>query len=156
MTWQAQPKGICSWDFQIRGTDGFVGKTSFGSFGESGEARAGELRFLVEKEGFFSPEWLLVAGRKIVAEATKESAFRRTFQLRFHDGLTVKLRAQGAFGRKMMASGDGLRLLISPRHPFTRRAVISGHCHRPEALVFCFWLTALVWRRAASRAASQS
>lgn len=52
--------------------------------------------------------------------------------------------------RSMRLSGAGMNCLIAPDHAFTRRASITGEVGDFRITAFAFWLTALLWRRAAS------
>lgn len=141
------PRGICSWNYELHG-DGGHAIAEFDWAGEQGRLTVNQENLSVAKHGFFSGRWSLDSKRGTIMTAQKSSAFTRTFEI---SGLTGKatLSASSAFGRTMIFKGYGVDCLISPAHPFTRRATIHGSWDDFRQVSFAFWLSALVWRRAA-------
>ncbi|MCW1884858.1 hypothetical protein OKA04_08970 [Luteolibacter flavescens] len=105
--------------------------------------------FTVCKGGAWSGHWRLEGAEGVLFTAQKISAFRRSFEISGH-GVKATLCAESAFGRAMRLEGGGMNVLIRPVHPFTRRAEIHGEVRDFRLVAFAFWLTALIWRRAAS------
>lgn len=142
------PRGICSWNYQLDGgSDQAI--TEFDWIGEQGRLIINGENHAVSKHGVFSGRWSLDSNRGIVCNAQKSSAFTRSFEISGPSGSAV-LSARSAFGRTMVLQGSGVNCEISPTHAFTRRAVITGHHDDFRLVAFAFWLTALVWRRAAN------
>jgi hypothetical protein len=142
------PRGICSWNYDLDG-DGHRAQTILGGWGERGGLRVDGEFFDVVKEGIWSGRWRLESGSGTLFTAQKVSAFTRTFEISGREGRAV-LSAESAFGRTMRLEGERVNVTIQPAHPFTRRAGISGEVADFRLVAFGFWLTALLWRRAAS------
>jgi hypothetical protein len=146
---QCTPLGICSWSFRLEG-EGHGGVTELNSFGESGVVLVDGVSMAVQKLSFLTGEWQVRAGGMKVASAFKPSALLRFIEGEGPSG-NFTLEAQSAISRVMLLRmGDGGQLQISPVHPFTRRASIQGEFHDFTTVCFGFWLTAMLWRRAAS------
>lgn len=148
MILQCSPRGICSWDYTVSGA-GLDGVVKFNWAGESGSILLNGRHYTVSKDGFVSPEWLLSEGRDVIATASKNSVFTRSFVLDVGGG-RQELKALSSFGRSMVLSGNGYQGGINPKHAFTRRAEITGRWQEPEVMLFGFWLSVLIWRRSGS------
>jgi hypothetical protein len=142
------PRGICSWNYDLEG-GGHRAQTMLGAWGERGGLQVDGEFFDVVKEGIWSGRWRLESGSGTVFTAQKVSAFMRTFEIAGREGGAV-LSAESAFGRAMRLEGERVNVTIRPMHVFTRRAEISGEAADFRLVAFGFWLTALLWRRAAS------
>lgn len=148
---ECRPRGLFSWNFDL--TDpSHQASVEFNWVGEQGAIDIDGVRHEVAKHGVFSGQWELVCQGIRVFSARKSSPFTRTFEIR-GAGTSASLRAESAMGRTMVLEGSGLACRISPAHPFTRRAGISGTCDDFRLACFAFWLTVLTWRRAASSGA---
>lgn len=145
---QCTPHSIFSAGFTLSGSipDAVV---DFSWFTESGTISFPEQSFEIKKDGMFSGRWLLGQNGRTVMVAEKTSAFRRAVEIKYQDNIFY-LRAQSAFGRSMNLTGPGTMATIEPAHPFTRRSTISGSLPGPAVTAFAFWLTALLWKRAAN------
>lgn len=146
------PAGICSWNYFLRG-DGHDARIEFNWMGEQGQLLADREPFRIEKDGVFSGSWRMLSEHGTLFTARKPSAFTRTFEIG-GAGIHATLHAASAFGRTMILEGDGVHLIIAPAHPFTRRASITGSCGDFRLAAFAFWLTGLLWRRAANSSSS--
>ena len=142
------PSGICSWDYRLEG-DQHSGEVRFRGLGEGGSLVADGQALAVNKGGWLSGEWTLAENGETVVVARKPSAFYRSFELSGPGG-SWKLEALSAFARDMHLAGAGTDCRIEPVHAFTRRAFISGRFGDFRVVTFAFWLSALMWRRAAS------
>ncbi len=116
--------------------------------GEGGAATIDGAEHRICKHGMFSGHWTMCSKYGTVASATKANALERTLAISTHAG-DVRLSAHSAFGRTMLLGGSGFDAEIAPVHPFTRRATITGLIPDFPIACFAFWLTALMWRRAA-------
>lgn len=146
------PRGICSSSYYLEG-GGHQGEVLFNSFGEGGELVIDGRSFTVEKQGLFSGSWALVDGGRVMATAAKTSAFTRTIEGEGPSG-TFVLKAESVFGRTMLLETRDGTAVISPDHAFTRRASIEGPVSDFTTACFAFWLTGMLWRRAAKNSAA--
>ncbi len=151
---QCTPCGVCSWNFQLDGS-GDQAILDFDWLGEQGHIRINGVEHAVSKHGVLSGHWTLDSDRETICSARKSSAFTRRFEIAEASGSAV-LSARSAFGRTMDLKGASVDCAIVPAHAFTRRAVIAGHFDDFRMVSFAFWLTALVWRRAARNRSSGS
>ncbi len=145
------PQSICNWDYRIPDASTGPAELSF-HYGEHGSLTLGGVPFSINKQGWLSGRWLLEGNGVQCAEATKPSAFSRSFDVRFGESRYV-VEAQSAFTRSFEIRSAGEVVgLIEPRHAFTRRATITCQSEVPELVqIFSFWLAALLWRRAAKK-----
>ena len=148
------PCGICSWSYDLDG-DGHRGHTTLRMMSEQGDLSVDGQSFAVVKEGVWSGRWRLESGSGVLFTAQKSSAFMRTFEISGNGGGAV-LSAESAFKRAMRLEGNQANVVMRPVHAFTRRAVITGEAEDFRLVVFAFWLTALLWRRAASNNSSSA
>lgn len=142
------PSGICSWNYRLEGEQ-HSGEIRFNGFGEQGSLVADGKQFEVSKGGWLSGEWSLLEQGRSLAVARKTTVFRRSFELSGPAG-AWKLEASSAFGREMHLVGKGTDCKFVPVHAFTRRAFIEGSFDDFRVVSFAFWLTVLMWRRAAN------
>ncbi|QEG36910.1 hypothetical protein [Bythopirellula goksoeyrii] len=142
------PLGICSWNFDLS-ADGHSARSEFNWCSEQGALTIDGNVHEVHKHGFLSGCWTLDEHATVVVTAQKSSAFTRTFELSATED-TIFLRAASLFGRTMVLEGSGFDAVIAPVHSFTRRATIEGTIADFRIACFAFWLTALLWRRAAN------
>ena len=142
------PAGICSWNYLLRG-DGHEARLDFNWTGEQGHLWIDTEEYRIKKDGLFSGSWRMESAEGILFHARKTSAFTRTFEIT-GGGVQATLHAASAFGRTMILDSGAEQSVISPVHPFTRRASMSGKCGDFRLAAFAFWLTGLTWRRAAS------
>lgn len=142
------PAGIGSWNYLLRG-DGQEARIEFNWMGEQGRLRVGDEEFRIEKDGLFSGSWRMESDQGTLFTALKSSAFTRTFEIAGR-GVHSTLHAASAFGRTMILDSGGQQSVIAPAHPFTRRASMSETCGDFHLAAFAFWLTGLIWRRAAN------
>ena len=146
------PKGICSWNFLLDGDDHHA-DIALKWFGEQGGITADGVRFEIRKHGGFRRKWTLERLGAVVAWA-QQSMFTGTFEVGSASG-SFTLLAERTFGRRFrIERSDRTVATISPAHPFTRRSTIETFAEDCDfaTLCFCFWLTALTWRRDSSDA----
>lgn len=141
------PIGICSWNYELQG-DGHLAQLTFRSMSEQGELIIDQVRHEVVKPSIFTGEWSLMGPQGQVFSATKLGIFTRGIELHGRDGV-FNLGALSAFGRTMRVEGPGASFQIAPDHAFTRRASVVGSWQDFRLVCFSFWLTAMMWRRAA-------
>jgi len=145
---QCNPRGICSWSFDVKGPDVSI-QTEHNTFDESGHLIVNGGEWMITKEGLNDPEWNMHNGSEVIIKATNPSTFTCTFLLHLGDA-EFTLEAESTLGRTMKVTGPSTNFLISPTHTFTRRANIQGDCCNLEIVAISFWLTLLLWRRQAN------
>ncbi|MFD0893455.1 hypothetical protein KBB96_18670 [Luteolibacter ambystomatis] len=146
------PRGICSPSYHLEG-EGHQAEILFNAFGEGGELVIDGRSLTVEKQGFLSGSWALVDGGRVMATAGKTSAFTRTIEGEGPSG-AFRLNAESVFGRTMLLETRNGTAVISPDHAFTRRASIGGPAADFTTACFAFWLTGMLWRRAAKNSST--
>jgi hypothetical protein len=144
------PQSICSWDFTIPNTSSGLASIAFNFFTEQGSISLGGIDYAVRKHGPLSGHWTLESAGQPIADAHKPNPLFRAFELTA-DGFQVSVKALSPFTRAFGIYSGGQQLgLISPAHPFTRRATIDCVADVPEICqLFAFWLAVLAWRRQA-------
>lgn len=143
-----RPQGICSWNYVLTG-EGWQASLRLGPFGEQGSFQVGGRDFDIRKHGFISGKWTAEIGGHAMMTAQKTNPFTRTIEIA-GPRTNASLQSVSMFSRTMSLTGPDTNCEISPRHPFTRRAIITGRCGDIPLTCFAFWITAVLWRRAAS------
>ena len=152
---QCLPMSICPRDFIAHGLASGAATVEYNSFTEQGRILCAGVLYEVRKHGLLSGHWTLERNGTVVADARKDSAMFRRFEVS-GESLHLTLRAESSMSRAFEIScGKHPLGSIRPAHPFTRRANILCADTVPEHLrLFCFWLVGLLWRRAENNAAS--
>lgn len=146
------PLGLCSWDFQLQTAENSA-VLEYSWLTETGSISTNHTRYEVDKLGAFSGTWNLLKDNKPLMQAVKNSAFSRSFTIRYGRD-EYHLAAESAFGRTMNLDGPNGRAVIAPKHAFTRRATITGSLPPFEVSALTFWLVGLLWRRAQNASSS--
>jgi hypothetical protein len=141
------PVSLFSWNYTVKHPTQSQASVEFDWFTEQGRIRGTLGTFEVRKHGLLSGRWTLERNGQVMCEATKPS-LSRVFEIR-QENLRITLQAAHPFTRTFHLLEQGQPIgTITPLHPFSRRATV--HCTRqiPETVqLFCFWLTAMSWRR---------
>jgi hypothetical protein len=154
---QLEPKHWYSWDFTVLAGDAPLAQIDFSSWRERGELTIQGAKYAVRKEALLTGDFRLESAGGTVATATRESVFRRRYQI-VVGAHTYTLQSRSLWGRKMVLLEGGREVgAIEPRGAFTRRATAS----LPEIVplpvrVFIVWLTLLMWKREAEAAHAAS
>ena len=147
------PTSIFSWNFTLHGAQEPVTlQTNWMS--EQGSLFIGSRQYQITKQGFFRGEWHLLENGKTLWQARKPNAFTRGFELSSRNK-QYTLSPSG-LGRTMSLHGPNTSLTLAPDHAFTRKASIQGNGDDLAQAAFAFWLTILVWKRAAKSSAAGS
>ncbi|MEM1296501.1 MAG: hypothetical protein AAGH89_14125 [Verrucomicrobiota bacterium] len=151
---RAIPQGLLTWNFEVRKANELVGTTFYKVFGESGGMTLGDQRFMIERQGPMSGQWRLAhrEGPEL-AVAQKANAFTRRIEMKWLEaGTILSMEGENPWSRIMKVSANGKRLgKIVPDHIFTRKSTLDfGEDVPMEIQLFCLWLAALLWRRAAN------
>jgi hypothetical protein len=151
------PKSICSWNYSITDSASEVtASVRFNFLDEQGNISLGSNYYGIEHT-WLGGKWSLTIGDRVVAVAVKPNPLTRYFEVSY-DSQNLILRAESLFTRSFLIEQNG-RLLgrIQPKHLFTKRASIDCSSSVPIHIqVFLFWLTVLMWKRAANKSKAAS
>jgi len=145
---EAVPKNAFSWDFTIRDGVTTLAIVDFSRWREKGQLHLQGETFDVYRKSIMPAQFNLEAPDVVLAQATKPSAFKRTFVVDLKER-SFQLRAESPFRRRILVLEHGNVLgSISPASAFRRRALVD----LPETLslpvrVFMLWLALILWRR---------
>lgn len=143
------PESVFGWNFEATGASGGPAEVTFNFFTEQGAIQYGGVEYDVRKHGMLSGEWTLEANGQVYARAVKNNPLTRKFQVE-EGGGEFTLRALIMMRGYEILRGDTVIGTINPAHIFTRRSTIDCGPEMTEPCqLFCFWLAALTWRRAA-------
>lgn len=144
------PESVFNWNFEVTGTSAGSAEVTFNFFTEQGTIHYGGVEYTVRKHGMLSGEWTLETNGQVCARAVKNNPLTRKFQVTEKSGDEFTLRALIMMRGYEILRGDSVIGTIKPAHIFTRRATIDCSEEMTEPCqLFCFWLAALTWRRAA-------
>ena len=147
---QARPKHLFSWGFDLFVDGVFLTTMDMGWFHEGGFFSWQDTQYRLGREGFRSGEFFLEANGELTAHATKLSPFLRRFVIAVQSR-EMEFSAASPFVRAFKLVEEGSIIgSIRPKHPFTRECSIDlpDDLSIPER-VFIFWLAVLMWRRSA-------
>ncbi|HWB59436.1 MAG TPA: hypothetical protein VG733_08090 [Chthoniobacteraceae bacterium] len=150
------PQSLFSWDFSVLGGAAGGAQLNFNFFTEQGSIRYGADEYEVRKHGAFSGEWTMENGAGTYARAVKPNPFTRVFNIQ-EPGGAFQLKAVPLM-RSFDILHNGAEIgSIAPEHFLTRASTIDcGPQLSEPGQLFCFWLAALMWRRAARNSSSAS
>lgn len=143
------PRSFLSKQFDVHDGRGERGEVGFRIATEQGEISWAGHTYEVRKHGPASGYWTLEDGDEILADAQKPSAFRRNVLVENAE-LKLELVPQSPLRRAFDVLENGRTIgSIQPAHAFTRRAFLEfGPAIPVHVQLFCFWMVALLWRRA--------
>ncbi len=143
------PKGICSWDFNLSGRE-FAAQVDFNYMSEQGQILLDDLTFEVIKPNLFYGHWQLMYKDQEVARASKITAVLREFEVTSPEANFIVKPVFPMSNTFLFEQGGETLGKVEPDHMLTRRATIHMyHEMQPHLIVFAFWLTVLMRRRAA-------
>ena len=151
---QCVPKGICSWNYELRGsTENALIEFNWPT--EQGRISIAQTEYKVKKHGPGSGYWTLEQAGQIHVSAKKKALIRK-FDMESPMGrllLSAEMPLTRAF---LLTRNDQNLARMAPVHPFTKRAEIAVEFVDYEfpTVCFSFWLAVLMWRRSASSSAS--
>jgi hypothetical protein len=151
------PQSIFSWDFRVEGAETGGASLTFNFFTEQGGILYGHTQYAVHKHGPFSGEWTMEdGGGRPYARALKTNPFTRVFQID-EPGGTFLLKAVPMVRSFDIYQNGSVIGNICPDHFLTRATTIDcGPGLTEQGQLFCFWLAALMWRRAAQQSSNTS
>ncbi|MEN6428998.1 MAG: hypothetical protein ABFE13_26925 [Phycisphaerales bacterium] len=153
-TIRAAPKHLFSWGFDLELDETSRITLDMAWLREGGRFTWSGTDYRLSREGPWTGDFLLTADDQVLARATKDSVFFRSFTIRL-DGRELLFRAAAwLFRRFELIEGDSVIGEVVPDHFLTRACTVEF----PDDLsvpvqVFLFWLAALMWRRQNNAAA---
>ena len=136
-----EPRRWYSWDYTVKSGDRTVAVLDFASWRVRGEIVIGDVTHRVFREGAMSGDFIIEAGGRELARATKPSAFRDTMIV--HYGGRDYTLLKPSIWRRTFALLDGERQIgtIEPESAWTRRAIARFESDWPMPIqTFVIWL----------------
>jgi hypothetical protein len=151
MTMTMVPRRWYSWDFSVMSGDRTLAVLDLASWRERADIMVGDVTHRVFREHAMSGDFIIEAGGRELARATKPSAFRHT-TIVHHGGKDYTLRKVSMWRRGFVLM-DGERQIgsIAPESLWTRRATAQLPPDWPVAIkAFVIWLVIILWKRDAN------
>lgn len=142
---QCNPRGLCSFDYILTGSNGEEAEARYPMMSEHGELIINGIRLAIRKGGLLSGTWRLEENGQVLAEAKKQG-LSYSFDIET-DLIAYRLERPSFWSGAMRLTGPDTSCLIERVHSFTRRARISGEIGNFSIAAFAFWLTGMLWRR---------
>jgi hypothetical protein len=141
------PRHWYSWDFFVLDGERPLAEFSLSSWREKGVVWVDGVDYRLYRESHFGDFVLQHAG-SVIARATKPSAFRREFVIRYKEK-PYTLRAKSAFSRTYVVLDGSTEIgSIVPENWSTRRSKVTLPDAWPLLLKsFAMWLTIIHWKR---------
>ncbi|MFT4604913.1 MAG: hypothetical protein ACI9W4_001652 [Rhodothermales bacterium] len=143
------PRTVFSKQFDVNGGPGERGDIEYKIMTEQGTLTWAGVTYEVRKHGPGSGYWSLEDGDEVLADAQKPSPWHRKILVETST-LKLELVPRSVFLRAFDVLESGQMVgSIEPAHALTRRAFLDFGPEVPEHIqLFCFWMVALMWRRA--------
>jgi hypothetical protein len=149
------PKRWFSWDFSVTSGGRTLATLDLSTWRERAEIRIGDVTHHVFREHVMGGDFVIEAGGRQLARATKPSAFRSTLVVHY-DGRNYTLRKASMWRREFELTHGERRIgTITPETRWTRRATADLPPDWPLPItVFVIWLVIILWKREAAAAAA--
>jgi hypothetical protein len=148
------PRRWYSWDYAVISGDRTVARLDLSSWRERAEIMIGDVTHRVFREHALG-DFVIEAGGRELARATKPSAFRDTMIV--HYGGRDYTLLKPSIWRRAFALMEGERQIgtIEPESAWTRRAVADFESDWPMPIrAFVIWLVIILWKRNAQNSAA--
>ena len=155
MAMKLEPRRWYSWDYAVTSGDRTVAEIAIASWRERAEIVIGGVTNRVFREHAMGGDFIIEAGGRELARATKPSAFTNTIIV--HYGGRDYTLGKPSIWRRTFALMDGERQIgsISPESAWTRRATADLPTDWPMPIqAFVIWLVILLWKREAQSSAA--
>jgi hypothetical protein len=154
MRMRMEPKRWYSWDYSIMSGDRRVAQVDLSAWRERGEIVIGDVTHRVFREPGMVGDFVIEAGGRELARATKPSAFRQTIIIHY-GGREYTLRKPSLWRREFVLMDDERQIAsIAPEHAWTRRAIANFERDWPMPIqAFAIWLVLILWKREHNAAA---
>ena len=151
MEMSISPTHWYSHNFNVTEAERHLAHADVSAWGEKGVLTIDGVAYRAYREGLSHGDYLLERDGRVVARATKPSAFRNRILIR-HDDRTYQLGKQAFWGRTFVVrSGDTEIGTLALTSAWRRNAVVTLPEQWPLPLkIFVIWLTVILWRRESS------
>jgi len=149
-----EPRRWYSWDYAVMTGDRTVARLDLSSWRERAEIMIGDVTHRTFREHALG-DFVIEAGGRELARATKPSAFRDTIILHYCGRDYTLLKP--SIWRRTFALLDGERQIgtIEPESAWTRRAIARFESDWPMPIqTFVIWLVIMLWKRNAQHSAA--
>jgi len=149
-----EPRRWYSWDYAVMTGDRTVARLDLSSWRERAEIMIGDVTHRTFREHALG-DFVIEAGGRELARATKPSAFRDTMIV--HYGGRDYTLLKPSIWRRTFALLDGERQIgtIEPESAWTRRAIARFESDWPMPIqTFVIWLVIMLWKRNAQHSAA--
>ncbi len=149
------PSRWYSWDYSVMSGDRTIAVLDLASWRERADIVIGDVTHRVFRERTMGGDFIIEAGGRELARATKPSAFRDTMIVHY-GGKDYALRRRSLWRRAFVLM-DGERQIgsITPESVWTRRATADLPTDWPAPIkAFVIWLVIILWKREADSAAA--
>jgi len=154
MQMQLEPRRWYSWDYAVMSGDRTVAQIDLSAWRERAEIMIGDVTHRTFREHALG-DFVIEAGGRELARATKPSAFRDTMIV--HYGGRDYTLLKPSIWRRTFALLDGERQIgtIEPESAWTRRAIARFESDWPMPIqTFVIWLVIMLWKRNAQHSAA--
>lgn len=146
----ARPPGVLAQAYDVYDGAQLVGSTRFHVFSQRGEIELSGRTLTIDRDGLAGP-WRLHSGPRVIATAERPSILRRRWIIKPAEGAPLELTPTSWSIRNVTLRQAGVPIGSISRTSVLKR---EARIDLPEELgievtMFVFWLTALIWRRAA-------
>jgi hypothetical protein len=144
------PSHWYSWDFFVTDDGRQLAEFNLSSWREKGVVWVDDIAYSLDRESPLG-DFVLEHAGSVIARATKPSAFRREFVIRYKEK-PYTLQAQSAFSRNYVVLDGSTEIgSIAPESLFTRTASVMLPDDWPFLLKsLAMWLTIIQWKRGAA------
>jgi hypothetical protein len=141
------PRHWYSWDFFVTDAGRQLAEFNLSSWREHGVVSVDGIDYRLCRESSFG-DFVLEHAGSVIARATKPSAFRREFVIRYKEK-PYTLRAKSALSRTYVVLDGSMEVgSITPENWLTRKANVDLPDDWPFLLKsFAMWLTIIHWKR---------
>lgn len=152
-----RPRAWYSWDFEVVADDEVLAVIDKVWYRERASFTLDGVTYDVLRTQLLRGRFALQVHGRVVAEATKTSAFRRAFELRW-EGQRYELRAAHPFWREFRLYQGGVPVgVIAPVSVLRRSAIAQLPAEIPLPVrLFIAFLVVVLWKRQSDAAASSS
>ncbi len=146
----ARPPRLFTQNYDVTDGEDVVASVRFHLFSQNGEIEMSGRTLMIDRKGFTGP-FQLHAGPRRLASAERPSLVRRRWVISAPDAAPIELTPTSWSIRNVTVRQGGVPIGSISRTSVVRR---EARIDLPEELsielrMFCFWLVALLWRRAA-------
>ncbi len=145
---RAEPNRWGSWHYKVLRGDVCFAQFDFGWWRSRGEIVIDRAVYQIQREGFFTGDFVMRKGTETVVSATKPSFSQRRFWI-VYDDVAYILASRSSFERKFILQADGIEVgAVRPNGLLSRTAIVDLPPDMPLDLqMFLTWLAVMMWKR---------